>query len=100
MGNLVGGETIGVTVDGASVDARLVRINADATVTVAFEIRISQLGEVDVAVGDAAPEIVTVVPPDEGPLAPADLRAEDTSADTIELAWEPVPEAVYQVRIR
>ncbi|KYF57736.1 hypothetical protein BE08_36455 [Sorangium cellulosum] len=97
-GNLVGGETLGVTVDGAPVDARLVRINADATVTVAFEIRIAQLGEVGVAVGDAAPEIVTVVPPEEGPPAPADLRAEETSADTIELAWELVPEAIaYRV---
>ncbi|WP_437959179.1 glycoside hydrolase family 97 catalytic domain-containing protein [Sorangium sp. So ce119] len=94
-GNLVGGETIGITVEGTPVDARLVRINADATVTVAFEIQISQLGEVSVAVGDAAPVLVTVVPPVD---APADLRATGTSADTIELAWEPVPEAVaYRV---
>ncbi|KYF79115.1 hypothetical protein BE17_40975, partial [Sorangium cellulosum] len=97
-GNLVGGESIGVYVDGALVDARVVRINADATVTVAFEIQIAQLGAVSVAVGDAAPELVTVVPPDAAPAPPDDLRVTGASADTIELAWEPAPEAVaYRV---
>ncbi|WP_437940116.1 glycoside hydrolase family 97 catalytic domain-containing protein [Sorangium sp. So ce341] len=98
LGNLVGGDTVGLIVGGAPVDARFVRINADATATVAFEIRLSGRGPVSVAVGDAAPVTVTVIPRDEAPAAPEDLRVTAASAASIDLAWGAAPGAVaYRV---
>jgi hypothetical protein len=93
-GNLVGGVPLSLSVNGKVVEARLTRINADATASVAFEIQLSQLGASSVAVGDAAPKVVNVISRDTAPAAPADLHATLITATSITLAWTPSPGAI------
>ncbi|WP_428268731.1 glycoside hydrolase family 97 catalytic domain-containing protein [Haliangium sp.] len=97
-GNLVGAERIELSVDGEVVSSRLVRVDADATDTVAFELHPTTLGSISVSVDGGAPTTVAVVARDQAPVAPTNLRVTEVRANAVALAWDSAPGAVgYRV---